>query len=144
MIPFCGYYICWYANLWNISFTKDVYGDQLLLCVEPNSCYLMHQCLLDNSCLGVYGGLSGYCKTLSIEPLITDKFTHPFVSCLLWHPNSFGSLFPIWGNSIICTPLINLLPHVITGFEGEQTSSVRFMLWWPFSVLNGSLLSSNI
>ena len=41
--------------------------------------------------LGFYVGSSGYCKKLSIETVITDKFTHPFVSCLLSHPNSFGS-----------------------------------------------------
>ena len=90
-MPFCGYYICWYANLWNIQVTKDVYWDQLLFCIEPNS-YLMHQviCLIILS-IGFYVGSSGYCKNLSAETLMTDKFTHPFVPCLLSHPNSFGS-----------------------------------------------------
>ena len=137
-----------YANLWNISFTKDVYWDQLLLCNEPNSC-LMHQYLLDNSSHGVLCRfISGYCKKLSTETLITDKFTHPFMSRLLSHPNSFGSFsstfFFFRENSIIFTPLTNLLSYVLTGFKGEQNLSVRFIEWWPFSVLNVSLLSSNI
>ena len=41
--------------------------------------------------IGFYVGSSGYHKKLSIETLITDKFTHPFVSCLLSPPNSFRS-----------------------------------------------------
>ena len=149
MIPFCGYYICWYANLWDISFTKDVDWDQLLLCIEPHSC-LMHQYLLDNSshrvsCTTYIRGSSGHSKKLSSE---TDKITtiHLCLVCfrIQTHLGPLAVFFCFWGNSIICTPLTNFLSYVLTGFEGEQTSSVRFMEWWPFSVLNGSLLSSNI
>ena len=46
---------------------------------------------------------------------ITDKFTHQFVSCLLSHPNTFGSfsssvVFLILWNSSICTTVTSLLP----------------------------------
>ena len=89
--------------------------------------------------IGFYEGSSGYCKNLSIKTLITDN-----VSCLLSHPNSFGSISVLFEEtvfSIICTPLTDFLSYVLTGFKGEQTSSVRFIERWPFSVLNGSLLS---
>ena len=94
MIPFCGYYICWNVNLWDISFTNDVEWDQLLLCIEPHSC-LMNQFLLDNSSM-MYNwtyirGSSGYSKKDPTETLITNKFIHPFVPCLLSYPSSFGS-----------------------------------------------------
>ena len=144
MIPFCGHYICWYANLRDILFTKDVDWDQLLLCTGTT--FLFNASVSAWKffpCTTYIRGSSGYSKKLS--PVITDKFTHPFVSCLLWHPNSFGS----FSSSISFLRkqhymhLSNKLP-ALSGFEGEQTSSVRFMLWWPFSVLNGSLLSSNI
>ena len=152
MIPFCGYYICWYANLWDISFTKDVDWDQLLLCIEPHSC-LMHQFLLDNSshrvlCTTYIRGASGHSKKLSSETLITNRFTAIHlchVCCRLpTHLGPLSVVFLFWGNSIICTLLTNFLSSVLTGFEDEQTSSVRFMEWWLFSVLNASLLSSNI
>ena len=152
MIPFCGYYICWYANLWDISFTKDVDWDQLLLCIEPHSC-LMHQYLLDNSsdrvlCTTYIRGSSGHSRKLSSETVITDKFTAIHlcrVCCRI--PTHLGPLavaFLFRGNSIICTHLTNFLSYVLTGFEGEQTSSVRFMEWRAFSVLDESLLPSNM
>ena len=118
----------------------------ILLCIEPRS-WIMHQYLLDNSfdrvlCTTYIRGLSGHSKRLSSETLITDKFTAIHlchVCCRV--PNHLGPLavvFLFWGNSIICTPLTNFLYYVLTGFEGEQTSSVRFMEWWAFSVLNES------
>ena len=139
-------YICWYANLWEISFTKDVDWNQLLLCIEPHSCS-MHQFLLDN-CSIMYNlhkrGSSGYSKKLSTETLITDKFIHPFVSCLLSHPSSFGS----FSRSIYFLrkqhymhPFNKLPVLCLNRLWRWTTSSVSFMEWWPFSVLNGSLLN---
>ena len=150
MIPFCGYYICWNVNLWDISFTNDVEWDQLLLCIEPHSC-LMNQFLLDNSSM-MYNwtyirGSSGYSKKDPTETLITDKFIKPFVPCLLSYPSSFGSS----SSSIYFLrkqhymhPFNKLLVLCLNRLWRWTTSSVRFMEWWPFSVLNGSLLSSNI
>ena len=150
MIPFCGYYICWYANLWDISFTRDVDWDQLLLCIEPHSCLMQHQFLLDNSsmwCTTYIRGSSGYSKKLSTETLITGKFIHTLVSCLLSHPSSFGS----FSRSIYFLRIqhymhpSNKLPVLcLNRLWRWTTSSVRFMEWWPSSVLNGALLSSNI
>ena len=119
----------------------------ILLCIEPYSC-LMHQYLLDtcNSshrvlCTTYLRGSSGHSKKLSWDTFITDKFTAIHFCCVCCctptHLEPLAVVFLIWRNSIICTPLTNFL------FEGEQTSSVRFMEWWAFSVLNGSLLSSN-
>ena len=42
-------------------------------------------------CATYIRGSSGYSKKLPTETLRTDKFIHPFVSCLLSHPSSFGS-----------------------------------------------------
>ena len=161
MIPFCGYYICWYANLWDISFTKDVDWDQLLLCIEPHSC-LMHQYLLDNSsdrvlCTTYIRVSSGHSRKLSSETVYNRQIhRHPFVSCLLSHANSFGSLsssISFWGNSIIWTPLTNVLSYVLTGFEGEQTSwitaaikyelKIRNRLWNTGAVTQDSLQNSS-
>ena len=147
MIPLCGYYICWYANLWDISFTNDVEWDQLLLCIEPHSC-LMNQFLLDNSSM-MYNwtyirGSSGYSKKDPTETLITDKFIKPFVPCLLSYPSSFGSS----SSSIYFLrkqhymhPFIKLPVLCLNRLWRWTTSSFTFMEWWPFSVLNGSLLS---
>ena len=149
MIPFCGYYICWYPYLWDISFTKVVDWDQLLLFIEPHSC-LMHQYLLDNSshrvsCTTYIRGSSGHSKKLSSE---TDKITtiHLCLVCfrIQTHLGPLAVVFLFWRNSIICTPLTDVLSYVLTGFEGEQKSSARFLECWPFSDLSGSLLSSNI
>ena len=41
--------------------------------------------------VGFYIGSSGYCKNLSIETVIETNSPIYFVSCLLSHPNSFGS-----------------------------------------------------
>ena len=121
----------------------------ILLCIEPHSC-LMHQYLLDNSSHRVsfttyIRGSSGHSKKLSSE---TDKITtiHLCLVCfrIQTHLGPLAVFFCFWGNSIICTPLTNFLSYVLTGFEGEQKSSARFMEWWPFSDLSGSLLSSNI
>ena len=146
MIPFCGHLlIC--CNLWDISVTKDVDWDHLLLCIEPHSC-LMHQSLLDNSSMmyNLHKGSSEYSEKLSTETL-TDKFIHPFVSSLLSHPSSLGS----FSRSIHFLRKqhymhsFNKLPVLcLNRLWRWTTSSVRFMEWWPFSVLNGSLLSSNI
>ena len=123
----------------------------ILLCIDPHSC-LMHQYLLDNSSHRVsfttyIRGSSGHSKKLSSETLITNRFTTIHlchVCCRLpTHLGPLAVVFLFWRNSIICTPLTDVLSYVLTGFEGEQTSSVRFMERWPFSVLNGSLLSSN-
>ena len=112
----------------------------------------MHQYLLDNSshrvlCTTYIRGASGHSKKLSSDTLITNRFTAIHlchVCCRLpTHLGPLAVVFLFWGNSIICTPLTDVLSYVLTGFEGEQTSSVRFMERWPFSVLNGSLLSSN-
>ena len=134
---------------------------------------LMHQYLLDNSsdrvvCTTYTRASSGHSRRLSSETLITDKFTAIHlchVCCRI--PTLLGALevaFLFWGNSIICTPLTNFLSYVLTGFDGEQAASVRIMEWWAFSVnnnngiyialihrcskafsvLNESLLSSNI
>ena len=148
MISFCGYYICWYANLWDISFTKDVDWDQLLVCIEPHSCLCISFCLIILPwCTTYIRGSSGYSKKLSTETLRTDKFIHPFVSCLLSHPSSFGS----FSRSIYFLrkqhymhPFNKLPVLCLNRLWRWTTSSVRFMEWWPFSVLNGSLLSSNI
>ena len=124
----------------------------ILFCIEPHSC-LMHQYLLDNSSDRVVfttytSGSSGHSRKLSSETLITDKFTAIHlchICCRI--PTHLGPLevaFVFWGNSIICTPLTNFLSYVLTGFDGEQASSVRIMEWWEISVLNESLLSSNI
>ena len=94
--------------------------------------------------------LLSYLKTLSVVPAgtWTSRQTGAYptqlagwchVCCHI--PIYLGPLavvFLFWGNSIICTPLTNFLSYVLTGFEGVQTSSVRFMDWWPFSVLNES------
>ena len=138
MIPFCGYYICWYANLWDISFTKDVDWDQLLLCIEPHSC-LMHQYLLDNSSDRVLSttytrGSSGHSRKVSSETVITDKFTaiHLCHVCcrISTHLGPLAVAFLFWENSIICTPLTNFLSYVLTGFDGEQTWSDGHSLFW--------------
>ena len=124
----------------------------ILFCIEPHSC-LMHQYLLDNSSDRVVfttytRGSSWHSRKLSSETLIIDKFTAIHlchVCCRI--PTHLGPLevtFVFWGNSIICTPLTNFLSYVLTGFDGEQASSVRIMEWWEISVLNESLLSSNI
>ena len=124
----------------------------ILFCIEPHSC-LVHQYLLDNSSDRVVfttytRGSSGHSRKLSSETLITDKFTaihFCHVCCRI--PTHLGPLevaFVFWGNSIICTPLTNFLSYVLTGFDGEQASSVRIMEWWEISGLNESLLSSNI
>ena len=42
-------------------------------------------------CATYIRGSSGYSKKLPTETLITDKFIHLFVSCLLSHSSSFGS-----------------------------------------------------
>ena len=94
MIPFCGYYICWYANLWDISFTKDVDWDQLLLCIEPHSC-LIQQILLDNSSL-MYNLHKGFIwiQLKALSRKINNRQIHPsicFTFNLLSHPSSFGS-----------------------------------------------------
>ena len=124
----------------------------ILLCIEPHSC-LMHQYLLDNSshralCTTYIRGSSGHRKNLSSETLLADKFTtiHLCHLCcrITTHLGPLAVVFLFWGNSIICTPLTNFLCYVLTGFGGEQTSSVRFMEWWRFSVLNGLLLSLDI
>ena len=98
-------------------------------------------------CTTYIRGSSGYSKKLSTETLITDKFIHPFVSCLLSHPSSFGSS----SSSIYFLrkqhymhPFNKLPVLCLNRLWRWTTSSVRFMEWWPFSVLNGSLLSSNI
>ena len=87
-------------------------------------------------------------KKVSSETLIADKFTTiplcHVCCCLPTHLGPLAVVFLFWGNHITCTPLTNFLSYVLTGFEGEQRSPVRFMEWWTFSVLNGSLLSSNI
>ena len=44
----------------------------------------------------------------------------------------FTVVFLFWENNITYTPPTNFLSYVLTGFEGEQTLSVRFMEWWPF------------
>ena len=74
-------------------------------------------------------------------------FIHPFVSCLLSHPSSFRS----FSRSIYFLRkqhymhLFNKLPVLcLNRLWRWTTSSVRFMESWPFSVLNGSLLSSNM
>ena len=124
----------------------------ILLCIEPHSC-LMHHYLLDNSsdrvlCTTYIRDSSGHSRKLSSETLITDKFTTIHlchVCCRIpTHLGPLAVVFLFWGNSIICTPLTNFLSYVLTGFEGEQTSSVRFMEWWAFPVLDESLLSLNI
>ena len=124
MIPFCGYYICWYDNLWDISFTMVVDWDQLLLCIEPHSC-LMHQFLLDNSSMmyNLHKGSSGYSKKLSTETLITHKFIHQFMSCLLSHPSSFGSFsrsIHFLRKQHYMHPFNKLPVLCLTDFEGEQ------------------------
>ena len=147
MIPFCGYYICWNVNLWDISFTNDVEWDQLLLCIEPHSC-LMNQFLLDNSSM-MYNwtyirGSSGYSKKDPTETLITDKFIHPFVPCLLSHPSSFessSSSIYFLRKQHYMHPFNKLPVLCLNRLWRWTTSSVTFMEWWPFSVLNGSLLS---
>ena len=91
-------------------------------------------------------GSFGYSKKLSTETLITDKFNYSFVSCLLSHPSSFGS----FSNIIYFLRKQHMHPSnkfpvlCLNRLWRWTTSSARFMEWWPFSVLNGSLLSSNI
>ena len=112
MIPFCGHYICWYANLRDILFTKDVDWDQLLLCTGTT--FLFNASVSAWKffpCTTYIRGSSGYSKKLS--PVITDQFTHP---CHVFYgiPTHLGPLvavFLFWGNSIICTSLINSLPY---------------------------------
>ena len=112
----------------------------ILFCIEPHSC-LMHQYLLDNSSdIVVFTtytrGSSEHSRKLSSETLITDKFTAIHlchICCRI--PTHLGPLevaFVFWGNSIICTPLTNFLSYVLTGFDGEQASSVRIMEWWKY------------
>ena len=134
--------------MWDISFTNDVEWDQLLLCIELHSC-LMHQFLLDNFpwCTTYIRGSSGYSKKLPTETLITDKFIHLFVLCLLSHSSSFGSssssIYFLRKQNYMHP--FNKLPVLrLNRIWRWTTSSVRFIEWWPFSVLNGSLLSSNI
>ena len=98
-------------------------------------------------CATYIRGSSGYSKKLPTETLITDKFIHLFVSCLLSHSSSFGSS----SSSIYFLrkqhymhPFNKLPVLCLNRLWRWTTSSVRFMEWWPFSVLNGSLLSSNI
>ena len=95
-------------------------------------------------CTTYKSGSSEYSKKLSTETLITDKFIHPFVSCLLSHPSSFGS----FSRSIYFLrkqhymhPFNKLPVLCLNRLWRWTTSSVRFMEWWPFSVLNWSLLS---
>ena len=143
MIPFCGYYIFWYANLWDISFTNDVERDQVLLCIEPHSC-LMYQF---SWCTTFIRGSSGYSKKLPTETLITHKFIHQFVSCLLSHPSSFGtssSSIYFLRKQHYMHPFRKIPVLCLNRLWRRTTSSVRFMKWWPFSVLNRSLLSSNM
>ena len=136
--------------MWDVSFTNDVEWDQLLLCIEPHSC-LMNPFLLDNSSM-MYNwtyirGLSGYSKKLPTETLITDKFIHPFVPCLLSHLSSFESSSKsiyFLRKQHYMHPFNKLPVLCLNRLWRWTTSSVRFMEWWPFSVLNGSLLSSNI
>ena len=115
--------------------------------VLKHSC-LMNQFLLDNSSM-MYNwtyirGSSGYSKKDPTETLITDKFIHPFVPCLLSYPSSFGSS----SSSIYFLrkqhymhPFNKLPVLCLNRLWRWTTSSVTFMEWWPFSVLNGSLLS---
>ena len=91
--------------------------------------------------IGFYVGSSGYCKKLSIETLTTNKFTHPFVLCLLSHPNSFGSL----------SSSISFLRKQHYMHSCNKLSVLCFNRLWKwtnivsyFFVLNGSLLSRNI
>ena len=117
--------------MWDVSFTNDVEWDQLLLCIEPHSC-LMNQFLLDNSSM-MYNwtyirGSSGYSKKLPTETLITDKFIHPFVPCLLSHPSSFessSSSIYFLRKQHYMHPF-NKLP-VKKGFEGEKHPQLH--LW---------------
>ena len=106
MTPFCGYYICWYANLWDISFTKDVDWDQLLLCIEPHSC-LIQQILLDNSSL-MYNLHKGFIwiQLKALSRKINNRQIHPMilfhVCCRIpAHLSPFAVVFIFWGNSII-------------------------------------------
>ena len=91
-------------------------------------------------CTTYITGSAGHNRKLSSETLITDKFTaiHLCHVCCRTptHLGPLAVIFLFWGNSIICTPLTNFLSYVLTGFEGEQTSSVRFMEWWAFSVFS--------
>ena len=98
-------------------------------------------------CTTYITGSSWYSKKPSTETLITDKFIYPFVSCLLSRPSSFGS----FSRSIYFLrkqhymhPFNKLPVLCLNRLWRWTTSSVRFMEWWPFSVFNGSLLSSNI
>ena len=150
MIPFCGYNICWYANLWDISFKKDVdWERQLLLCIEPHSC-LMHQFLLDNSSM-MYNLHKGFIliQEKALNKNINNRQIHPS-SCVMFvmsRPSSCGS----FSRSIYFLRKqhymhpFNKLPLLcLNRLWRWTTSSVRFMEWWAFPVLNGSLLSSNI
>ena len=95
-------------------------------------------------CTTYIRGSSRYGEKLSI---ITDKFIHRFVSCLLSHPSSFGSFsrrIYFLRKQHYMHPF-NKLPILLclNRLWRWTTSSVRFMEWWAFSFLNGSLLSSN-
>ena len=92
-------------------------------------------------------GSSGYSKKLPTETLITHKFIHQFVSCLLSHPSSFGtssSSIYFLRKQHYMHPFRKIPVLCLNRLWRRTTSSVRFMKWWPFSVLNRSLLSSNM
>ena len=98
-------------------------------------------------CTTFIKGSSGYSKKLPTETLITLKFIHQFVSCLLSHPSSFetsSSSIYFLRKQHYMHPFRKIPVSCLNRLWGRTTSSVRFMKWWPFSVLNGSLLSSNI
>ena len=126
----------------------------ILLCIEPYSC-LMHQYLLDtcNSshrvlCTTYIRGSFGHSKKALMRNIYNRQIHHhPSLSCLLSHSNSFGTFssnISFLTKQHYMHPSNKLFVLCLRRFEGEQASSVRFMEWWAFSVLNGSLLSSNI